>query len=246
MNIASNFLLGRYRYGETPIHSIDARVKIFLLFIVSISLFFINTVSGYAYPFFLLAVVVYMAKVRIITLIRGIMPVIWIMAFTFLLHALIPPRNIEYAVVVSVRLILIFCCATLLTATTTSIGLSKAISWYLGPLRVFGLSPEKTAFVFSLSLRFFPIILEEAESILKAQRLRHDNLGFLARVEAFITVFMIRALKRAGSIELALMNRDIKDEKIRYMNSFKLLGTADFAALMIGIIYTALMFLRSY
>lgn len=240
MNIARQFLLGRYTYGDSVIHHLDPRIKILFLVVVSISLFFISNIQSFIYPFILLIMAVITSKIKFSAIFKGVVPILWLVGFSFVFHSFFPPRNIEYAFEISLRLLLLFCWATVMTTTTPNAELGKAVSWYAGPLKVLKVSPENVALTFSLSLRFFPIILEEADSIIKAQRLRKEKLGFKQRLESFCTVFMIRVLKKAQSIEFALINRNIKEENLKDLNNFGKLRLTDFSAIIICMGYTAL------
>ncbi len=229
MNIAHQFLLGRYLQGNSIIHRIDARIKIFILMLFSISLFFIKS---FICPFILLIIVIGVSRIKFQRIFKGVIPILWLMGFTFIFHSFIPPGNIEYALQISLRLLLLFCWATVLTVTTTNIELCKAISWYAGPMKIFKVSPENVALTFSLALRFFPIILEEADCIIKAQRLRKGK-----SLVSFCTVFMIRVLRRARNIEYALLNRNILEENLKNLNTFKKLGLADVSAIIVCLGY---------
>ncbi|MFC2062276.1 energy-coupling factor transporter transmembrane component T family protein [Elusimicrobiota bacterium] len=237
MNIANQFLLGRYSRGNSIIHKLDARVKIFFLVLISLSLFITKQAYDFIYPLAVLILVVLISRIKIMRLLRGIVPILWLVSISFALHSLIPPKNIEYALEISLRLILLFCWATVLTATTEVMELGKAVSWFLKPLKIFKLSPESIALTFSLALRFFPIILEEADSILKAQRLRNKKLGFIKKLESFCTVFLIRVLRRAQGIEQALLNRNIDEKALKKINVFKKPGYIEAAVMLAGILY---------
>ena len=217
------------------------RIKILFLIVISFSLLLINRIEKFSYAFILLIAVIIISKIKIKNIFKGIVPIIWLIGISFILHSLIPPRNIGYAVEISLRLLLIFCWATIMTATMPNIQLAKAISWYAYPLKIFGISPENVALTFSLSLRFFPVILEEADSIIKAQRLRKEKLKFTKRIEAFCSVFMVRVLNKASSIELSLLNRNIKEENLKRIGKFKKLTLIDYFALIICLGYVLIL-----
>jgi energy-coupling factor transporter transmembrane protein EcfT len=240
MNIAHKFLFGRYCNGNSPVHRLDARIKLAFIMLISFSFFFMSSVYEFIYPFTFLVVVILISRLKPLNVLRGIIPILWLMGFSFIFHCLIPPRNIEYALEISLRLLLLFCWATILTATTANIELAKAIAWYAGPLKIFKISPEDIALTFSLSLRFFPIILEEAEEVIKAHSLRNEKLGFLEKIEAFCIAFMIRVLNKARNIEHSLINRDFRESNLKDLNKFGRLRIADFAAIAVFAGYAVL------
>ncbi len=243
MNISRHFLLGRYTHSNSLIHRMDGRVKIFVLISLSISFFFISNLSDFIYPAALFLIAVILSGIGLRNIIRGMIPVFWLIIFSFIFHSLIPPRNMEYAVEISIRLLLLFLWASLMTATTPNIEIGKSVSWYLWPLKIFKVAPENVALTFSLSLRFFPIVLEEADSIMKAQKLRKEKMRLKKRLESFCTVFIIRVLKRAKNIEYGLINRNITEEKLKEINSFRNLGFMDLAAIALCTGYNVMVLL---
>jgi len=241
MNIARRFLLGRYLSGDSVIHKLDSRVKIFFLFLVSISLFFVNSITEYILPFVLLLAVIYLSKIKFAIVIKGIIPIFWLTGFTFFFHAVIPPHNINTGILICSRILLLFGWASVLTASTPAVELGKAIAWYLKPFKIFGISSKSAALTFSLALRFFPIILEEADGVIRAQQLRGENLSIKKRLENFCTVFFVRILKKANNIEIILNNRDFTEEKLDNIFNYKKLRLSEAGAILFGFIFAGVM-----
>ncbi len=219
MNIAHRFLLGRYSGKESFFSKIDPRLKIFSLVIISASLLKINSAAGFILPAGLLLAITLIARLKIKLLINGITPIIWLTVFTFLLHSALPPHDINTAVVVSLRLVLLFGWASVITATTKVISLGRAVAWYLTPLKIFGLNPADIALTFTLAIRFFPLILEEAEAVIKAQKLKGSRLKVKKRLEVFVTVFFIRVFNRTEKIEETMQNRGINSETMNNLQN---------------------------
>ncbi|MGM0567717.1 MAG: energy-coupling factor transporter transmembrane component T family protein [Elusimicrobiota bacterium] len=232
MDIARRFLLGRYIPGKSALHLIDGRVKIAAMILISISIFMAAALIQIAFPLAFFALVFPFSSMRISSLLKGIVPVIWLAGFTAFAHALIPPGDLNTALLMSLKIIILFLWATLLTATTSASELASTLAWFSRPLKFTGLSPEKASLSFSIALRFFPLALEEAESIIKAQRIREEKIKLLSRLEAFTTAFMIRMLNKAGAIDDALKSRRIiEDGKFSYAD-MPCLAFADYIALM--------------
>ncbi|MDA3793168.1 MAG: energy-coupling factor transporter transmembrane component T [Elusimicrobia bacterium] len=214
MNIAHRFLLGRYTGRESVISKIDPRLKILFLIMISVTLLKIKSPAEFIVPFSLLLVVTLAGRVKFNVLIKGMVPIVWLTVFTFFLHSVLPPHDINTAVVVALRLVMLFGWASVITATTKVIYLGRAVAWYLTPLKIFGLNPGDVALTFTLAIRFFPLILEEAESVIKAQKLKASKLKIKDRLEAFVTVFFIRVFKRAEKVEDTMKNREINSTSI--------------------------------
>ncbi|MGM0441354.1 MAG: energy-coupling factor transporter transmembrane component T family protein [Elusimicrobiota bacterium] len=238
MNIAHHFLLGRYKEGNTLIHRLDPRVKLIFIVIISLSLFFIDNLYAFFIPFGMLFLVTVIARIKISGLIRGILPIIWLVMITFVLHAFIPPANLEYGVNISLRIILLFGWACVLTVTTSAVNLGKSIAWFTRPFTFLGAKPDSVALTFSMSLRFFPLILEEAESIINAHKLRNDELNIKQKLSSFITVFFIRVLKKADLVENTLINRDLNPGEGKSMwRMERKIGFREITIFLIGLGY---------
>ncbi|MFW6134009.1 MAG: energy-coupling factor transporter transmembrane component T family protein [Elusimicrobiota bacterium] len=235
MNIARQLLLGRYFKGNSPVHKIDPRIKILFLFLISCSVFFISEIEKLIYHLGLLVFIVFLSRIKTSRFIKGIVPILWLIVFTFIMHFIIPPRRVEYAALISMRLIVLFSWASVLTITTPAGDLGNSIAWFIKPLKIIGISPEYVSFTFSLSLRFFPIILEEADSILKAQKSRINKLSLREKIESFCTTFMIRVLKRARGIEVSMTNRNIGKKNLAAVNRFTKLSPAEIIVVFFGI-----------
>ncbi len=169
-------------------------------------------------------------------LLKGLVPIIWLTAFTASVHIIFPPRNIEIAILMSGRILILFLWATLLTVTTSAAELASSSAWFLKPLRFTGISPEKTALSISMALRFFPLVLEEAESIIKAQKIRAEKLKPLKRIESFATAFMLRMLKKAEKVDEALKSRRLIEDGYLCQDIPTRFSFRDFAVLMIFLV----------
>ncbi len=101
----------------------------------------------------------------------------------------------------------------LLTFTTTPIELSDALESLLSPLRRFGVPVHEFAMMMTIALRFIPVLLEEADKIVKAQRSRGGDFrsGSLRRrlnsIIAVVVPLLYNALKRADDLAIAMEAR---------------------------------------
>ncbi|MBN2406445.1 MAG: energy-coupling factor transporter transmembrane protein EcfT [Elusimicrobia bacterium] len=239
MNLARHFLMGRYLPGRSPVHRVDPRIKLAFLVAVSVTLFSIVKMSMFAVPFVLYGAVTLLSGINPLKFLRGFVPLAWIVFFVFFMHYVMPPHDLGTAVTVSLRLVLLFGWATVITATTPAMELTRAVAWYMSPLKVFGVSPERTALTFSLALRFFPVILEEADSIIRAQKLRGGKSGVMKKIEVFSTVFLMRMFRRAENIGDALCLRGVDEEHMKRINRFGKMSLLDAAACAVCALYVA-------
>ena len=80
--------LGQYYPVESPIHSLDARTKIFAVFAYLISLFFVKSFTGFGIAALFLFACVKISKVPLSFVTRGFKPIMFIMILTVIVNVL--------------------------------------------------------------------------------------------------------------------------------------------------------------
>ncbi len=163
----SNVTIGKYYKINSPIHSLDALCKIIccILFIV------ITICSNTVEPFIILSIIVLLAcllsnipmriyKQVFLFLIPFLMGILLINLF-FKTDSFLLFKNLF-------QVILITFYSNLLLLTTKVEDLLFAFEKIFFPLKIFRIDPKKVSFLIVLAIRFIPIVLEEAERILKA------------------------------------------------------------------------------
>lgn len=81
-------------------------------------------------------------------------------------------EGLQMAVFIMLRLIIIVTLSTLLTITTKPTDLNLGLEHVLKPLKVFRVNTEDIAMIISISLRYIPTLLDEANKIMLAQASR--------------------------------------------------------------------------
>ena len=96
----------------------------------------------------------------------------------------------------------------ILTSTTSPLDITYAFEWYLTPLKLIKFPTQVISMTISLSLRFIPTLLEEAQRIMRAQKSRgvDYNRGVISKKIKSITTLVIPLLVScfSRSEELAL------------------------------------------
>ncbi len=81
-------------------------------------------------------------------------------------------EGLQMAVFIMLRLIIIVTLSTLLTITTKPTDLNLGLEHVLKPLKIFRVHTEDIAMIISISLRYIPTLLDEANKIMLAQASR--------------------------------------------------------------------------
>jgi energy-coupling factor transport system permease protein len=94
--------------------------------------------------------------------------------------------------------------------------------------------PYKFAFIFSSTLRFFPLLIEEIQSIIEAQRLRglaFEKMGPVKRIRIYAKVavpLILGAMMKSQMLEVVLQSKAFSGSPDRtYLHESKL-GTGDY------------------
>lgn len=98
--------------------------------------------------------------------------------------------------------------------------------------------PYKLAFIFSATLRFFPLLFAEAQTILEAQRLRglaFEELGVFKRIGVYAQIaipLILGALVKAQTLEVVWLSKAFSGRSDRTYLHDSRLATGDYALLI--------------
>ena len=98
----------------------------------------------------------------------------------------------------------------MLTYTTSPTDLSCAVETLLAPLKVLRLDVHSLAMMMTIALRFIPILIEETDKIMSAQKARGADMesgGLKKRIKSLLPVFiplLISSFRRAGELADAM------------------------------------------
>ena len=216
--------IGQYFPGRSAIHRMDPRVKILLsvLYIVMLC------VAGHLWGLLLgvlFGFAAYLLSGIPLSMIgKSMRPVVPIVIFTAVLNLFltsgdvlwqwhflkITKEGIETAVFMSVRILCLIAGTSLLTYTTSPIALTDGIERLLSPLKKVKLPVHELAMMMTIALRFIPLLIEETEKIMNAQKARGamlDNGKFMERIKALVPVLIplfISAFRRADELAMAM------------------------------------------
>ena len=154
----------------SPIHALDARVKLGLLLLFSIALFCMRTWIGLG--------VMIASRVPLKNYGRVLLPALAILIFIWVCNS-IPfdaARSLN-ALMYVVRISLVIIASFVITFTTTSTQLTDALASILRPLRALKVPVDDIAFTLSLALRFIPLLFEQLGQIKIAQASRGAQFG---------------------------------------------------------------------
>lgn len=220
MTFAARQRFGRYLALESRLHALDPAVKLMLFLVVMVSIFLSVTWPQLAIIGGYIAVLCALSRVRAMFYLDGLKYFLWMFALSFAINVVFPRGEaasslsfsaLNIAGIFSTRLALMIVAATLLSVVTcpSEIGDSVLVISRLGG-RI-GKRAVEFASLLSMSLRFVPVMFEEAERIKAAQMLRGQSMsglrGRIGLVVGLIVPLMNSSLRRASNLGYALEAR---------------------------------------
>ena len=216
--------LGQYFPGDTLAHRLDPRTKLLATILYIVALFSAHSVWGYAALAVVLTAAVLISKVGFRALVRGLKPVLFVIAFTALLNLFSTPgeelahfwifritrEGVRAAIFMLARIMLLIMGTFLLTYTTSPIRLTDGLESLLSPLKKLRVPVHELSMLMSIALRFIPTLIEETDKILSAQKARgadFESGGVIARAKALIPLLVplfVSAFRRADELATAM------------------------------------------
>ena len=216
--------LGQFFPGKSLAHRLDPRTKLLLTVLYIAALFCAKWFVSYALTAALLAVSVKVSGVSPKALVRGLKPVLFLICFTAVLNLFYTPgdilvsfwifkitrQGIVTAFFMVLRIMMLIMGTFLLTYTTSPIALTDGLETLLGPLKKIRVPVHELAMMMSIALRFIPLLIEETDKIMSAQRARDADFesgNLLQRAKALVPILVplfISAFRRADELAVAM------------------------------------------
>ncbi|MBQ8356244.1 MAG: energy-coupling factor transporter transmembrane protein EcfT [Clostridia bacterium] len=256
-----NIALGQYYPAESPIHRLDARMKVILAILYIVCTFLCKNVLCFAALACSSILLILISRIPLRTVLRAIRPIIFIMLFTAVINLFftkgevllfswwklqIYREGIYSAVFMVVRIIVLILGTSLfLTYTTTPIALTDAIESLLSPLRIFHAPIHEFAMMMTIALRFIPTLSEETSKIMNAQKARGVDFsegGLIRRAKSLVPILIplfVSSFRRADELATAMECRCYRGGKGRTKMTIPRLHVRDFVALFLMVAFGA-------
>ena len=253
----SSMTIGQYFPGNSPVHRMDARMKIVLTFLMVVAVFLCKNFwsLGLAIVFMILAVG--LSKMPPKTILKSIKPLVVIILITGVINLFygegeplvslgklkITMDGVMTAVFMAVRIIELVIVGSLLTYTTSPTELTDALERLLKPLKVIKIDVHVIAMTMTIALRFIPTLIEEIDKIMAAQKSRGADMesgGLIRRAKGLVPILIplfISSFRRANELADAMECRCYRGGAGRTKMKEMHLHTGDFFALAAVVLY---------
>lgn len=258
---------GQYYPSNSPVHRLDARVKLLLTLLFVISIFFIKTYFGFMLTLAVLLIVILLARLPIMSVLKSVRGILFIVVFTaiinlffikegeVLVHSgiiMITKTGVHTTVKMVLRLVLLISGASLLSLTTTPVELADGLESLMAPLKLIKVPVRDIAMIMSIALRFIPTLFEETNKIISAQKARgasFDTGSIFARAKALLPVLIplfVNSFRRADELAFAMDARCYNATDKRTKMKKAKLGICDLIAFLFIAGYTTVILLDRY
>ncbi|EKT81128.1 cobalt transport protein [Rhodococcus opacus M213] len=200
-------MIGLYRPGDSLLHRMPAGLKLLLL-IASIltATVLVRTPLEVGVVVLAVGLLFAVASIPWRVAVAQLRPVVWMLLIIAVFQVLItsPAR----AVVVCGVLLISVALAALVTLTTRVTDMLDTVSRALGPLRRFGVDPDRIGLLLALAIRCIPLLTGIVQEVAQARKAR----GLQWSMTALATPVLVRALRTADAMGDALVARGVDDD----------------------------------
>ena len=248
--------VGQYYAAPSPIHRLDARVKLVCALAALVGIFCVSNAAQLCAAVVFVAAALALARVPAGRVLASVRPLVVFLAVLSLFNLFfvrtgdvvaalgpvsITSGGVAAAALYTARFALALVTGSLIMLTTTPTQLADAFDRMLSPLSRLGLPGHEIAMVFSLMMRFIPTLADEASAIIDAQSLRggaFDEGGPVQRVRSIVPVvvaLLASGLRHADGLSRALDARCYEGGEGRTHLHEQRLGRGELAAALVTV-----------
>ena len=264
MAILKDITLGQYYPSDSFIYRLDPRTKILVILCMMTVFVITHSLVKLIIALGLILFIVKTSKIPFFLVVRNLKPFLWLFLLTIIFHVfltrqgeaiftvpiiniLVTKSGLMNGLVYSFRLGILILLAAILTLTTSPMEITDALDRFLKPLQKLGISSHEFTMMITLSLRFIPTLLFEADKLQKAQVSRGATFegNLFQRIKSVIPLILplfISVFRRADELALAMDARcytggkgrtSFKELVFNKNDYFVLMGTLSFIILFI-------------
>lgn len=215
---------GQYYPAKSFVHNMDPRAKLVLVIAYIVAIFLASNFYALAAVTLFLVIAVIFSRVPFGRVLRSVKMILFVIIFTAILNLFfysagedahmiwewrflsLSWESVINMIFLAMRLFLLVMGTSILTLTTTPVALTDGIESLLTPLKWIKFPVHELALIMSIALRFIPILIDETNRIIAAQKARGANFekgGLISGAKAMIPVLiplLVSAFRRAEDL----------------------------------------------
>ncbi len=233
LELQRNVVFGQFVDTGSPIHRMDARIKIAVTAVFIVASFLIDGLLGLALVLPLLAIIQVVSRIPLGYLLRGSAFFFGFLLFILLFQVLfytgevsdylwrwgilsVSVEGLLSAAVLGLRVIILYYVTTMLMLTTSLVDLTNGLELIFGPLQRLRVPVNELILVSVIAVKFVPIFIEEIERLARAQTARgvaFDEGGTLTRarrIGRLLIPIFVNGFARADTLTTAMHTRSYR------------------------------------
>lgn len=257
--------LGQFVAGNSVIHRLDPRTKIFMMILYIAMTFLVKQIWFMTIPLIYLVLELILSGISLRYIVSSLKPIRFLLIFMFILNLFftkgehvwidlgfwkLTGEAVLQSCFLSIRIILLVAGASMLTLTTSPIALTDGLEKLLMPLKVFRFPAHELAMMMTIALRFVPTLMDESDKIRNAQMSRgadFESGNVFKRVKSMIPILIplfVSSFRKADELAIAMESRcyhggdgrtRMHQLKFRKEDLFAILITLLFAGALIAV-----------
>lgn len=260
--------IGQYYPSNSIVHRADPRIKIVILLLYMVAVFFCQTFFSFGFLTFFVIVTVALSRVPPLKVLKGLKTVLILVLVTTVFMIIfyrdsyqqpiaewgifhIYMSGIYASIKLAWRLLLLILMPTVLTLTSTPTELCDGLESLLWPLKKLHFPVHELALIMSIALRLIPTLLEETDKITNAQKARgaaFETRNPFKKIKAMLPVLIplfVSSFRRADDLADAMDSRCYRGAKGRTRMKSLRVHVGDFIALFAWcLIFVCILFLK--
>ena len=257
-----NFMpAGGYVEGSSPIHRMDAFIKLLCMLLLLGAVILCDTLAGYALIIVLIALSARCSGVGPGGVLRGIRHMRLFFGVIFLMNALffegegpayrfwifhISREGAVQGAHVVLHVALAMALAGILVATTPPLEMVGAVESLIFPLKYVGVPVQDVAMILGIAIQFIPTFAREAAMIRMAQTARgarFESRNLMEKARSFLPLVVpvfLSAFRRADELAMAMEARGYRRVGKGAVFRKRRLRAGDMAALLLSCLFCVL------
>ena len=220
--------LGQFVAGNSVIHRLDPRTKIFMMILYIAMTFLVKQIWFMTIPLIYLVLELILSGISLRYIVSSLKPIRFLLIFMFILNLFftmgeqvwidlgfwkLTGEAVLQSCFLSIRIILLVAGASMLTLTTSPIALTDGLEKLLMPLKVFRFPAHELAMMMTIALRFVPTLMDESDKIRNAQMSRgadFESGNVFKRVKSMIPILIplfVSSFRKADELAIAMESR---------------------------------------
>ncbi len=232
--MTNNVIFGQYIPKESFLHKLNPIIKLLCLSTAIFTTFYINTILALLFLLLLNLLLALSSKISLQNYIKSNKFILYISFFIavslFLVNHYTTPvnndskifwQNFNTSSVAFLRLILLALSNSVFLFTTSIGEISQSLECLLYPLKFFGFNTRKVSLTISMSIKFVPIILQEINRIITAQKSRGVNFkekNIFKRIKNYSKIaipLIMNILRKSDALACSMVSRGYSLEGAR-------------------------------